>query len=149
MTCFRSLSNSEAVEGDLSSKGGVGSEADTGMVFWDSCKSWPHLLQKLLSGGCVEPQFGHDMSVSVDEPHFLQKLDSSGFSVWHFGHFIIYALQVKRAVDLTDKRTDNPFLTGLSVSEILLSVNSGTIPAYYMSFQRPPKNSILSIIAVS
>jgi len=74
---------------------GVAFEADTGEVFVDSFKSWPHLLQKLLSGGCVEPQFEHDMSVSVDEPHFLQNLDSSGFSVWHFGHFIIDAPRSK------------------------------------------------------
>ena len=56
-----------------------------------SFMAWPHLLQKLLSGGCVEPQFGHDISDSVDEPHVLQNLESSGFSVWHFGHFMIDA----------------------------------------------------------
>jgi len=50
---------------------GVGSEA--------TVKLWPHLLQKLLSGGCVEPQFGHDMPDSVDEPHFLQTWSLLGF----------------------------------------------------------------------
>ena len=60
----------------------------------------PHLLQKLLSGGCVEPQFEHNISVSVDEPHLQQNLDSSGFSVWHFGHFITDALQIKGKVNL-------------------------------------------------
>jgi hypothetical protein len=69
------------------------SESSMGGASLGLLKSCPHLLQKLLSGGCVEPHFGQVMYNSIDEPHFLQKLESSGFSNWHFGHFIFDALQ--------------------------------------------------------
>jgi hypothetical protein len=71
------------------------SESSMGGASLGLLRSWPHLLQKLLSGGCVEPHFGQVMSNSIDAPHFLQKLESSGFSNWHFGHFIFDAPKSK------------------------------------------------------
>jgi hypothetical protein len=76
-------------------------------------------LQNLKLRGGFEPQFGQITSNSSEDPHSPQNMESSGFSNWHFGHFIGYALQIKRKVEVTDKRTGNSLLIGLSISEIL------------------------------
>ncbi len=58
---------------------------------WDGSegrvKLWPHLSQKLFSGGFSVLHLGQTSENPA--PHLPQKMAPSLFSYWHFGHFII------------------------------------------------------------